>query len=201
MLLVIYYKKPSTLAYLSQIIKMSKKVFNAEDQQERLMKIGWIVGFVDGEGCFSVNIVKQNERKEKNRIRKGYKTGFQIMHEFAVTQGEKSLSSLNIIKDFFGVGGLYVNRRYDNHKENLYRYCVRKREDLSNVIIPFFEKNILQTSKANDFRLFVEIIRDMEKDLHLTKSGLIKIVNLMQLMNHKKDRSEIIRILRNQTSD
>src|SRR5947208_15070097 len=30
----------------------------ADNQQERLRTVGWIVGFVDGEGCFSVTIQK-----------------------------------------------------------------------------------------------------------------------------------------------
>jgi hypothetical protein len=30
----------------------SDKSSAADNQQERLIKIGWIVGFVDGEGCF-----------------------------------------------------------------------------------------------------------------------------------------------------
>src|SRR5665213_2469940 len=115
---------------------MSKKAVRAENQQERLIKIGWIVGFVDGEGCFSLGFVKQSDKKETNRTRKGYKTGYQVFYEFAVTQGESSLQSLQVLKDFFGIGSLYPNRRYDNHKENLYRYVVRKREDLVQVIIP-----------------------------------------------------------------
>jgi hypothetical protein len=32
---------------------------SAENQQERLVEIGWVVGFVDGEGCFSINLVRQ----------------------------------------------------------------------------------------------------------------------------------------------
>ena len=180
---------------------MSEKVSYAENQQERLMKIGWIIGFVDGEGCFSINLVKQPDRKDTNRIRKGYKTGFQVMHEFAVTQGVSSLKSLRMIQDFFGIGSLYINKRYDNHKEHLYRYCVRKREDIVNVIIPFFERYTLQTAKNENFKLFAETMREIAQDKHLTKEGLIKIAERLQLMNHKKDRSEIIRILRNQTSD
>ena len=31
----------------------------ADNQQERLVKIGWITGFVDGEGCFSIHVVRQ----------------------------------------------------------------------------------------------------------------------------------------------
>jgi hypothetical protein len=34
----------------------------ADNQQERLIKIGWITGFVDGEGCFSIHIVRQPHR-------------------------------------------------------------------------------------------------------------------------------------------
>ncbi len=131
--------------------------------------IGWVVGFVDGEGCFSINFIKQPDRKEKARIRKGYKTGFQVAHEFAVTQGESSLNCLKELKDFFGVGGVYINKRYDNHKEHLYRYCVRKRDDLNNVIIPFFRKYSLKTSKKKNFELFVRCIKEMQLGKHLTK--------------------------------
>src|SRR3989344_2191000 len=93
---------------LSKIL-VSKKVSHAENQQERLLMIGWIVGFVDGEGCFSINFVKQPDRKESNRIRRGYTTGFQIAYEFAVTQGESSIDCLKKLQNFFGVGGLYIN--------------------------------------------------------------------------------------------
>ncbi|MFZ2604090.1 MAG: LAGLIDADG family homing endonuclease [Candidatus Omnitrophota bacterium] len=180
---------------------MSKKTSHAENQQERLMMIGWVVGFVDGEGCFSINFVRQPDRKEKNRIRRGYRTGYQISHEFAVTQGKSSLRSLQNLKDFFGIGALYPNKRYDNHKEDLYRYTVRKREDLIRVIIPFFKKNSLQTSKRKKFEIFARCIHDISRNRHLTIEGAIKIARMIQNMNHKKDRSNLIKILRNQTSD
>ena len=180
---------------------MSKNVLHADNQQERLLMVGWIVGFVDGEGCFSINFVKQPDRKETNRLRKGYKTGFQIAYEFAVTQGESSLDCLKKIKDFFGVGNLFPNQRYDNHKENLYRYVVRKREDLINVIIPFFKHYPLKTAKTKNFKLFTKCMKKIEKGEHLTKQGIIKIAKLSEQMNSKKSKEHIIRILRNQTSD
>ena len=64
----------------------SNKASRAGNQQERLMMIGWIAGFVDGEGCFSINFIKQPERQERTRVRRGYKTGYQVAHEFAVVQ-------------------------------------------------------------------------------------------------------------------
>jgi hypothetical protein len=181
------------------IMSTSNNATSAEYQQERLIKIGWIIGFVDGEGCFSLGVIKQSDKKEETRIRRGYKLGIQISHEFAVTQGEKSLKSLLSIKDFFGVGSVYINRRHDNHKENLYRYVVRKRSELLNVIIPLFEKNHLQTQKIDDFRIFAQGVKSMNKGLHLKKKGLISLLLKIEKMNHKKSKQNLIKILRNQT--
>jgi hypothetical protein len=155
---------------------------SADNQQERLIHLGWIVGFVDGEGCFSIGIVQQDDN-----------------HEFAVTQGAKSLSVLEALRDYFQVGKIYLNKRYDNHKEHLYRYVVRRREDLTNVIIPFFETHKLQTSKKEDFQKFSEIVRLVEKGKHLEKSGLIQIIQIVQTMNHKKSHERLIRILTHHT--
>lgn len=179
----------------------SNNATSAENQQERLIKIGWITGFVDGEGCFSIGFIKQPDRKETLRIRRGYKLGIQAWHEFAITQGEKSLESLQTIKKFFGVGKIFINRRYDNHKEHLYRYVVRKRSDLINTIIPFFEKYHLQTAKRKDFMLFTRCVRWMDQGFHLQKNGLMRIIKTTEKMNHKKSKNDLIRILRNQTSD
>jgi hypothetical protein len=168
---------------------------DAENQQERLVKIGWIVGFVDGEGCFSIHFVKQPGRVS----RRGYKTGFQVGHEFAVTQGARSVECLQMLKEFFGVGDIYINRRRDNHKEHLYRYSVVRRSDLLRVVIPFFQQYRLRTAKRSDFAKFVDCMKVIETNAHLTTSGLLQIVEIAETMNHCKPRTEIIRILRDYT--
>ena len=99
---------------------------SADNQQERLIRIGWVIGFVEGEGCFSIGFVKQPDRTS----RKGYRTGYQVSHEFAVTQGARSIKALADLLQFFGVGQILINKRYDSHKEDLFRYVVRRREDL-----------------------------------------------------------------------
>src|SRR5882762_9551087 len=175
----------------------SENPSDAGNQQERLIKIGWITGFVDGEGCFSINFIRQPHRHN----RRGYKTGFQVAHEFAVTQGASSVDSLHLLMKFFGVGNVYINKRYDNHKEHMYRYCVRAREELVKTIIPFFDRYPLRTSKQDNFLKFAKCMDLMETGAHLTSSGLIKIVEIAETMNHKKPRTEIIRILRDYTPD
>jgi LAGLIDADG endonuclease len=169
----------------------------ADNQQERLIKIGWIPGYVDGEGCFSINLIRQPHRLN----RRGYKTGFQVAHEFAVTQGASSVDRLHLLMKFFGVGNVYINKRYDNHKEHMYRYCVRARKELVKTIIPFFDKYPLRTSKQENFLKFAKCMTLMETGVHLTRNGLIKIVEIAETMNHKKPRTEIIRILRDYTPD
>src|SRR3989344_2481509 len=110
-------------------MKQSENVSRADNQQERL--IGWILGFVDGEGCFSINFAKQPDRKEKTRIRRGYKIGYQVSHHFAVVQGARSLSSLYELKSFFGIGNIYRNRRHANHNpQRLYAKLAMRREDI-----------------------------------------------------------------------
>lgn len=177
----------------------------ADNQQERLYKktdlisVGWITGFVDGEGCFSIGFVRQPDRQEKNRVRRGYKTGYQVFHEFSVTQGAKSKSSLVEVQKFFGIGNIYLNKRYDNHKEHLYRYTVRRRSDLLNIIIPFFRLNPLRTSKRYDFEKFAQCVEIVSRKEHLTKEGIVKIAEIAMTTNHQKPRDSLIRILRDHT--
>ena len=169
----------------------------AGNQQERLILRGWVIGFVDGEGCFSIGFIRQPNREG----RKGYRTGYQVAHEFAVTQGAKSVSRLQELREFFGVGQVVINTRYDNHKEHLYRYVVRKRKDLLEVIIPFFRQNLMHSSKQRDFEKFAQCVELIESGHHLTRDGLIEIAEVAQTMNRQKPRNELIRILRDYTPD
>lgn len=148
---------------------------SADNQQERLKVEGWILGFVDGEGCFAISIYKNGTTRN----------GWQIFHEFVVTQGEKSIESLEILRNFFKCGNIYVNHRNDNHKENLYRYCVRSLKDLQEKIIPFFERNRLKTSKSADFEKFASVIRMIADKSHYSDEGLRSIAKILQTMNRK----------------
>jgi hypothetical protein len=151
---------------------------SADNQQERLKLSNWIVGFVDGEGCFSVSIFKNRTSKY----------GFQVMLEFVVTQGQKSINVLEDIKSFFGCGSIFVNRRYDNHKEHIYRFCIRSLKDLDEKVIPFFKDNPLRTSKRHDFALFCKVVEMMRNRHHLTEEGLEKI---RQLKNPQRLHAEV----------
>ena len=175
----------------------SDNLWSADNQQERLVRIGWILGFVDGEGCFSIGFVRQPGRTS----RQGYKTGYQVSHEFAVTQGARSIECLNELREFFGVGQVLINQRFDNHTEHLYRFVVRRRTDLLETVIPFFEQYPLRSSKRDDFSKFARCVRMVASGQHLMHEGLIEIAQITETMNRRKSRTELIGILRDYTPD
>jgi hypothetical protein len=160
----------------------------AENQQERLTTAGWVVGFVDGEGCFSCSIYRCHKMT----------LGWQVRPSFDVVQGESSRDALEELVRFFGCGRIYRNRRRDNHREDLLRYNVYRFEDLRTKIVPFFRENPLRTSKRENFAKFVRIIGLMELRRHLSVEGIIEIAEITQTMNHRKP-SKALRILRDHT--
>jgi hypothetical protein len=160
----------------------------ADNQQERLWYCGWIAGFVDGEGCFSCPVFRNRTMT----------LGWQVQPSFAVVQSASSRDVLEDLRRFFGCGGVSVNHRRDNHRQDLCRYEVTRFTDLRDVIVPFFQEHQLQTSKRINFAKFVKVLRLMEERKHLTVSGLIEIGEIAQTMNHQKP-SEVLRILRDQT--
>jgi hypothetical protein len=168
---------------------------SAGNQQERSITVDWVVGFVDGEGCFSVSLVKQAGGVN----RAGYRLGWQVDARFAVTQGAKSAEVLHSLSNFFGVGRVYRNRRHDNHREDLFRYDVGRLRDLNDVIVPFFELNQLRTAKRVDFKAFAQCVRLMTNCQHLHPEGLIAVLEFAQTMNHQKPRTDLIEILRGHT--
>ena len=160
----------------------------AVNQQERPGFEQWVVGFVDGEGCFSISVVKNP----------GCRLGWQVQHEFSVTQAAPSRAALEELVEFFGCGTIIENNRRDNHRYRLMRYAVKRRSDLIDVIVPFFEEHPLRTAKQQDFEFFCQAIVMMRRDLHLTREGLAEIAGLTERMNRKQrsrylESSEAIR--------
>lgn len=154
----------------------SKNELSAENRQERLRMAWWIVGFVDGEGTFSISVFKNLTTK----------LGWQVFPEFVITQGEKSLKALKIVQNYFGVGNIFINRRHDNHKEDLYRYCVRSVKDLDEIIVPFFSNYPLRSAKVSDFEKFKLCLMLIKNKQHLTDSGLEEIRTITSTMNRGK---------------
>ena len=132
----------------------------------------WIVGFVDGEGCFHVGINPHSDMK----------VGYQVLPEFTVVQHERDVQVLHALKAYFGCG---VVRR--NHGDRM-AFRVRGQEHLRETIIPFFEKHSFKTKKRVEFAKFRRILLMMERGDHLTEEGVEEIRRIAGQMNRGQSR-------------
>ena len=142
--------------------------------KSNLLHPQYIVGFVDGEGSFHIAIYKD----------KNMKTGIKIIPEFHVSQRISSKKVLDELQKYFQCGYVKANHA-KNHHDATYVYVVRNRDDLLNIIIPFFEKYSFKTEKQKDFILFAKIVKQMKNKMHLNSIGAKKIIFLAYQMNQK----------------
>ena len=139
---------------------------NVQSQPEKL-EAQWVVGFVDGEGCFYVGIIPHPEMSSK----------FQVLPEFTVVQHQRDVQLLHALKKFFGCG---VVRQ--NHGDRM-AYRVRGLNHLTERIVPFFEKHGLKSKKRVDFRRFRKILYLIHQGKHLKPEGIEEIRAIASEMN------------------
>jgi hypothetical protein len=130
------------------------------------LSVDWVVGFVDGEGCFHISLNRHDEMT----------AGYQVLPEFVVVQHERDVQILHALKRFFGAG---VVRR--NHGD---RFCLRIRKLAAlKDVCDFFESHPLKTKKNTDFIKFRKVVALIGNKRHLEKDGLLEIVEMVLTMN------------------
>lgn len=127
----------------------------------------WIVGFVDGEGCFFVGINTNSTLTQKK----------QVLPEFVVVQHKRDVATLHALKEYFQCGVVRVN-----HGDRMC-FRVRGHANLMRFIIPFFEKHKLKTKKRIDFEKFRDVVLLMDEKKHLTAAGIVEIEKIRNQMN------------------
>jgi hypothetical protein len=137
----------------------------------------YIVGLVDGEGSFTVYIRNIDDaRVVKRRV--------VVEPKFYLKLIEKDKDILDQLQQFFGCGSVYFQKDSRPNHQNCYRYEVYKRSDINSVIIPFFKKYPLQfASKSQDFKIFCELMKMIEKGEHTYDTGLRKMFAIKQKMH------------------
>jgi hypothetical protein len=142
-------------------------VSGADNQQERLD--GYIAGYVDGEGSFSVSV-------QRNR---SCRVGFQLVPEFHVSQNGDRAQVLELIRNRLGCGYIKPNSKRDQALV----LVVRERTNLLDRVIPFFERSPLLSTKQVDFEKFARVVRGMALGQHLTPEGFDELLELALSMN------------------
>lgn len=99
----------------------------------------WLVGFIDGEGCFYINVIKSN-------------TNFKVWLLFQITQHNRDFDLIEKIALYLNCGS--VKQR--GKDLDAVDFEVTKFELINTQIIPFLLANPLKSSKSYDFSSFYE---------------------------------------------
>lgn len=136
--------------------------------------IGYFIsGFTEGEGSFNISLRKKPD----------YKLGWQVVLSFNISQ--KDVSVLSLVQETLNCG-IIKTRKIDN----LHSFDVTNADDLTEKVIPFFQKYpLLSESKKRNFSIFCEVSNLVKRGEHRNESGLKKILNLREKINEGKGRT------------
>ena len=113
---------------------------------------------IDGEGSFSAIIHWNNEHKKV----------VQVYSVFQISLHKRDLPLLLQIQKYFGGIGFITKSK----TQNIVKYSIKSIKDLTNILIPHFEKYPLLTQKSADFILFKQIVELIKNKEHLSLYGL-----------------------------
>ena len=128
----------------------------------------WIVGFVDGEGCFSVSLHRND----------GAPWGWQLHPTFQVYRHHRHRVVLEALIDSFGCGKV----RSKGPNSNVLTYAVDSMATIEQRVLPFFERYTLRV-KACDFAAFATIVRSLRRREHREQAGFERLVRMAYGMN------------------
>ena len=156
-------KKSNSCSTTSRIKPNQNK--NNENNNGQLHPL-FITGFVDGEGCFAINIFENKELK----------IGWVVWLSFSIGLHVKDRALLERITKSLGVG------RISKGGAEKIQLRVTSKEDLTK-IIEHFDKFPLITNKWADYELWKKAFYLIQNQEHLTEGGLKKIVSLKANQN------------------
>jgi len=130
----------------------------------------FLIGFTDAEGCFTVCICKS----------KTCRLGYTLRLAFAINLAVRDKKLILQIKKFFNFGNISYSK-----DGSFIKFTVTNFIDLG-IIIKFFQKFPLLTSKRHNFNLFVLVYEMVGRKEHLTTSvgGFMKAVAIINNINN-----------------
>lgn len=127
----------------------------------------FVTGFIDGEGCFSINIISCKKSK----------TGWRVQLFFEIHLDAKDKAILEQIQIYFGgIGRIY------QYRNSGVKFAIFTAKELQ-VIVNHCEKYPLITQKRGDFELWKKVLKLFLDKEHLIKDGLHKIVAIKASVN------------------
>jgi hypothetical protein len=141
----------------------------------------YVTGLAEGEGCFCVSFA----RRSKLRL------GLECRPSFSLSLNERDSDLLLGLRAFFGCGSIRESR-----SDRTEKYEVRAIADLSQRILPHFERYPLRGNKAGSLQGFAVVCRMIEQGDHLKRQGLREIIDIATEINLGKRRYSREQLLR-----
>ena len=149
--------------------------------------IGYVMGFIDAEGSFSVSI----------KLQRDVAYGVRLDPVFSITQQERK--PLELIIEVIKAGRIIRKPG----QEHLWLYVVDSMRELVSNLIPFLDKHRdLLIAKERTYSVFREIVLGLRNGLHRRPEGLKKLVllsyelsNLSSKARRRRALEQIIKII------
>lgn len=140
----------------------------------------YICGFVDGEGCFTIVISRYKQKK----------LGLDARLHFEIELRDDDEDLLRSIQETLGCGRIYYlnYEKYGWHPH--VELKVSSIREISNIIIPFFQKYPLRGKKRHSFELFAQAAAIFNSKKHLTMEGINQLYEIRSKMNKYSKKSE-----------
>jgi len=110
-----------------------------------------------------------------------HKSGLQVQISFSISQHSRDSELMQKLVTSFECG---VYKERINRK--IGEFSVSGLSDISEKLIPFFEKYPIQGIKALNFADFKLVVELMKKKAHLTPEGIDQILNIKSGMNTRR---------------
>nr|4YIS_A Chain A, Meganuclease I-CpaMI [Cryphonectria parasitica]4YIS_B Chain B, Meganuclease I-CpaMI [Cryphonectria parasitica] len=130
----------------------------------------WISGFASGDSSFNVKISNSPTSLLNKRVQLRFGIGLNIR--------EKAL--IQYLVAYFDLSDNLKNIYFDL---NSARFEVVKFSDITDKIIPFFDKYSIQGKKSQDYQNFKEVADIIKSKNHLTSEGFQEILDIKASMN------------------
>ena len=111
-----------------------------------------LVNLVNNDGCFDLQF-----RKDTRHERTNAPTYYRWKAQFVVTAKKDDVKLLEKIKSELDCGEITISK-------DQARFSVQKISDISEVVVPFFKKNLLAEKKKKDFDLWAKGVDIIQKN-------------------------------------
>jgi len=138
--------------------------------QSKNLNPNWIVGFIDGEGCFYCYIQKDS----KSPI---------IQLSLEISQSTHDWLVLSRLAQELNCGRFKITTEMKKNLNGVSRLIIMNNSDLIEKILPFFDKYPLKTKKRLDYEDFKLLWQFKKEKKHLTEIGLSQMKQIKENMN------------------